>query len=98
MVALILETLAVLLLAYIVICKKPIKIEFTINLNNSYAHVGQESVPALAKEDRPDPFAMVSEEEKKYYEESMNMISVINRVLSGENIEDIIPKKPEVRE
>lgn len=95
MVALILETLAVLLLAYIVICKKPIKIEFTINVNHHTDDNGQVPLPVSAK---IDPFAEISKEEKDYYKESMNMISVINRVLSGENIEDIVPKKPEGRD
>ena len=94
MVALILETLAVLLLAYIVICKKPIKIEFTVNVNHN-TEIGQVPLPVSVK---TVPFGEISKEEKDYYAESMNMISVINRVLSGENIEDIVPKKPEVRD
>jgi hypothetical protein len=78
-----LEILIVLLLGYIVIFNKVVKVEFKVKVEYVTPTNDQ---PTPLHITNPDPYAEPTEEEKKYYEDSVNLITAINRVLAGEDI------------
>lgn len=77
-----LELIIAALLIVLVFRKGPIKIEFTVHLKED--KVEQQGLWAAPKTE--DPYRELSEAESKYYKEMESAISVVNKLLTGEDV------------
>jgi uncharacterized protein YaaW (UPF0174 family) len=82
-----LEILIVLLLGFIIIFDKPIRIEFKVNVENKTTP--PETPLPTQISNLKEAYAEMSEEEEKYFSEGMDMITALNKILQGEEL----PKK-----